>query len=314
MDTANLKEYLEIVVDMEKNIYLQERMISQMQNRSDQLGHAHEYPIPAKPSTGKRGWGILVIPCVVILIGFFLISWDFVPDYNHYLSNGISYTISYMGTIFFIVGVIIAIIMFSSKMSEGRAIASYNATYAEYSANVLADNERVNYELIEKEYLSSELNQLQKQNEDSKRNLEHIYSKNIIFPKYRNLVMVCSLYEYICSGRCTALEGHEGAYNILEMEIRLDRIIVQLDQVIADLDAIKTNQYMLYVVVQEINENVDRLCSSAKSAVDNLQGLHASVDQLKARITSAAQNSELTAYRAKTIQDELQYINRIDTL
>lgn len=314
MDTAKLQEYLEIVVDMEKNIYLQDRMISQMQNRYDQLGHAHEYPIPANPSTGKKGWVIWVIPCILILVGYFLMSLDSVPKYYYYLSYDLSQEMSDLGTPLFVLGVLSAIMIFVNKLAEGKEIASYKAAYAEYSANVLADNERVNYELIEKEYLSSELNPLQKQNEDSKRNLEHIYSKNIIFPKYRNLIMVCSLYEYICSGRCTALEGHEGAYNILEMEVRLDRIIVQLDQVIADLDAIKTNQYMLYVVVQEINENVDRLCGSAKSAVDNLQSLHASVDQLKARITSAARNSKLTAYCAKTIQDELQYINRIDTL
>ena len=42
------------------------------------------------------------------------------------------------------------------------------------------------------------------------------------------MVMVCSLYEYVCSGRCDTLAGHEGAYNIWEMEIRLDKIVTQL--------------------------------------------------------------------------------------
>ena len=66
--------------------------------------------------------------------------------------------------------------------------------------------------------------------------------------------MVCSLYEYIRAGRCTELEGHEGAYNILETEIRLDRIILQLDKVVAQLEQIKHTQFMLYSAVQESNQ------------------------------------------------------------
>ena len=54
----------------------------------------------------------------------------------------------------------------------------------------------------------------------AKEHLQKIYDKNIIFPKYRNLTMVCSLYEYICAGRFTELEGPNGAYNCLETEIR----------------------------------------------------------------------------------------------
>mgnify|MGYP001864484039 FL=1 len=80
-----------------------------------------------------------------------------------------------------------------------------------------------------------------------------IYDKNIIFPKYRRLPLVCSLYEYFCSGRCSTLEGHEGAYNILEMEIRLDRIITQMDMVITRLESIRDGQYVLYSAIQDSN-------------------------------------------------------------
>ncbi len=49
MDTVDLKEYLDIVVNMEKNIYLQNRLIFQKKNRFTQLGQAHTYQKPVAP-------------------------------------------------------------------------------------------------------------------------------------------------------------------------------------------------------------------------------------------------------------------------
>lgn len=42
MDTVDLKEYFDIVVNMEKNIYLQNRLIYQKKNRFIQLGQARD--------------------------------------------------------------------------------------------------------------------------------------------------------------------------------------------------------------------------------------------------------------------------------
>lgn len=63
---------------------------------------------------------------------------------------------------------------------------------------------------------------------------------------------MCSLYEYICAGRCSTLEGHEGAYNLYETEMRLDQIITRLDKVIANLGAIRENQFMLFSAIQDM--------------------------------------------------------------
>ena len=43
--------------------------------------------------------------------------------------------------------------------------------------------------------------------------LNNYYDKNIIYPKYRDLVALCMIYEYLVSGRCLTLEGRNGAYN-----------------------------------------------------------------------------------------------------
>ncbi len=85
------------------------------------------------------------------------------------------------------------------------------------------------------------------------RTLNKLYDMDVIFVKYRDLVSVAQLYEYIASGRCEKLEGHEGAYNLFENELRLNIIISQLNVIINQLEDIKRNQMMIYSAIQESN-------------------------------------------------------------
>ena len=57
---------------------------------------------------------------------------------------------------------------------------------------------------------------------------QKLYSCNIIFTKYQNIVALTSFYKYLDSGRCDKLEGSYGAYNLYEREIRDDLIITKL--------------------------------------------------------------------------------------
>ena len=45
-----------------------------------------------------------------------------------------------------------------------------------------------------------------------------LYSCNVIFSKYRTLPAIASILEYLESGRCEALSGPDGAYNLYESE------------------------------------------------------------------------------------------------
>lgn len=295
MDTVKLKEYLGIVIDMEKNIYMQKKLIAKIQNRANQLGMAYPYEKPAKPTAGPIKWPILFFPCVMII-------------------GGLIFHTSLNGVLAIIVGSIMAITMIYGILSAQKEKKAYDVKYSIYKGDVLADQDRINKELSIKRVIESELNLLRKQNEDSKRNLKKIYDQDIIFPKYRNMVLVYSLYEYICSGRCYSLEGHEGAYNILEMEIRLDHIIMQLDQVIVRLDAIKENQYMLYSAIQETNQKAEEILKSTNRVIDNLQNLYVSTEKLNAGIASIERTSAATNYCTQRMQEELGYIRQINSL
>ena len=89
--------------------------------------------------------------------------------------------------------------------------------------------------------------------------LENVYSADVIYPKYRNLPALTSIYEYLITGRCEGLTGPHGAYNLYEDEVRKDMVISQLSVVIQNLEQIKQNQYMLYQQVKEIQQTTNSI-------------------------------------------------------
>lgn len=190
--------------------------------------------------------------------------------------------------------------------------ARYRGKMDEYRSKVEADKRRVERELEYKKYIMSELRELKRAHDSSKYLLMKAYESNIIFPKYRNWVMVCSLYEYICAGRCDCLEGRDGAYNILEMEIRLDKIITQLDCIIENLDAIKNNQYILFTAIEESRKVSNKILDSVYDAVDSLQDIAQQSRKQTEQIEKIRQNSLISTYCAEQTQRELHYMNRMN--
>ena len=133
--------------------------------------------------------------------------------------------------------------------------------------------------------------------------LDALYSLDIIFGKYRYFVAVASLCEYLQSGRCSTLEGHEGAYNIYENELRQNIIIGQLSTVIKELQQIRNAQYMLYEAINESNRIQQNVLSELNSINHNVttssqMGIN-NMNDLRMSIDSSAKSSAMTAYFAK---------------
>ena len=72
--------------------------------------------------------------------------------------------------------------------------------------------------------------------------LDKLYAKDVIYPKYRTLPALTSIYEYFVTGRCDSLAGANGAYNMYEDEVRKDTVISQLNTVIENLEQIRLNR------------------------------------------------------------------------
>lgn len=130
-----------------------------------------------------------------------------------------------------------------------------------------------------------------------------MYACDVVFGKYRNAVALSSFYEYLLSGRCTSLEGADGAYNIYENEIRMNRVISQLDTVIASLEEIKQNQYMMYEELNSINESLDMLNSTMNQALESIQNIDANTKGLAEKTRVIAHNTAVAAYYSKVNAD-----------
>lgn len=139
--------------------------------------------------------------------------------------------------------------------------------------------------------------------EDSLRKLyecrNKLYSYNIVFGKYRNAVALSTFYEYLMAGRCTSLEGTDGAYNLYESEIRANTIIGQLSQVISKLDEIKDAQYMICSQLRSVNQSLTHLNQTMDSALTSVQNIEQGIANISQNAEVIAHNSALTAYYSK---------------
>lgn len=131
--------------------------------------------------------------------------------------------------------------------------------------------------------------------------LDQYYSVNIVYPKYRALIPITMFCEYIDSGRCVTLEGHEGAYNIYENELRQNVIISKLDGISSRLDSIKSSQYLLYNAITDANNISNQLVSNFSRYTD--QQSQANAMQLISNRAVVDSNNALKDLAEKNLEE-----------
>ena len=315
---ANIKDYLKMAINLECSLYTQKRMIASLQEQISNLGYYWRYNEPTFPdykheyeyenADEKFWWGVWLL--IGSAIGWGIVFW-LLPimnrgDFKFSMIFVLPPTLFGLG--FFLYG------KTGKKNAYLDAKYNYDVSVANYNQWIAADAQRVASENIKKAVLQSDLDALKAANAETQANLKKFYSKKIIYPKYRNYACVCSLYEYFDSGRCTRLEGHEGAYNILESEMRLNRIITQTNQILSKLDEIKENQELLYDSIQESNRKADKLLASCQNMSNQLVGIQAQGEELNSRIAQLQTTSDLNLYLNACSTLELDSIRRANRI
>lgn len=130
----------------------------------------------------------------------------------------------------------------------------------------------------------------------TEKTLEKVYSKNIIHPKYRNLIAVGQIYEYFDTGRCNEFEGANGAYNLFESELRQNIIINKLDTIISQLDTL--NETMYYIANEIRRSNM------------LLADISCQLGTISTTLTLIEQNTALTAYNSQCIASNTSIAGR----
>ena len=156
-----------------------------------------------------------------------------------------------------------------------------------------------NPEVIKKEFVADEVKTATDLLISINEGLNKLYSYNIIYPKYRNLVAISSFFEYLESGRCTSLEGANGAYNLYEAEIRSNQVIAQLNEVIKSLEQIKENQYLIYSKLCSIDNQLSSLNVKMNAALKSLDSIQTSSKITAQNMEKVAENSEIIAYNTE---------------
>lgn len=243
-----LREYIEKVKELEVGRYQLMQMENLISNELYQLTHLEYTRFEVEKRVDgmdllfddiiENGGGIGVIGAIIILV----------------ISRGnISIALKF-GIIFWIIGASLYVRNSISKnKKENDSIKERNQKI--HYSNTLR---RVNAEGNRK-VLIPILNSMLEKRKETENVLEKLYSLNIIYPKYRGLVPICSIYDYLCSGKCYALEGHEGAYNLYDYELYQKQIITQLDKINQKLDIVIQNQYSLYTAITENNNMLQKL-------------------------------------------------------
>lgn len=126
-----------------------------------------------------------------------------------------------------------------------------------------------------------------------------LYSCNVIFSKYRTLPAIASILEYLESGRCEALSGPDGAYNLYESERRADLIITKLNDVLGSLEKIKEGQHLLYRELKKANATLEKVSEQIKSletnALNAMWGIAKNTASIAERVEEIAIDSAATA-------------------
>ena len=228
-DSKSLTQYLEDVYEVEKNLYSVYQAKQRMEVIINQSGQ--ERVMERKCPSFLHIGNILLTVAALYCGGRIL------------LSEG-------MWTAIFIVFTIGAVWWLAENV---KSYVHQKKAYDENVKAVAADRKRVQEELESLPEKRQILAECTRSVEESQQLLDKLYELNVIFPKYRDLVAVSQMYEYVASGRCNTLSGYEGAYNLYEQELRMNIVISQLEDIYDQLEEISTNQYMLYSAICESN-------------------------------------------------------------
>lgn len=138
-----------------------------------------------------------------------------------------------------------------------------------------------------------------------------LYGMNIVFSKYRDVVALSTFYEYLMAGRCTSLEGANGAYNLYETELRANLIIAKLSDIVEKLEEIKNNQYTIASLLENISSQMDSLNDTMRKAEDSLSKISKNTSRIAETSEVIAHNTAVTAYYSKVnaeLTDAMGYL------
>lgn len=296
--------HLKYAVMLEQTIYTYETARDKLWDKICSLGHKKEISKPDSKHTALSlasafegslfTFGVVFVIALIICCVFGGHFWsDLISVLTIVLIFFNESLLERVGTALLIalaVAAVVAIVMVIWAISDA------NTSQRDYARAVRADSERVAREEKMADKLTDEMFEVENRIDENQALLKKLYSLNVIHPKYRNMVAVTTMLEYLDSGRCLSLTGPHGAYDTFSYEEKQNIIIGRLDTVICMLDEIRQTQRALYDAIQESNAiamdiygQAQELAESNKEIANNSALIAYNTDVIR-------QNTEISAY------------------
>lgn len=315
MTADKITQYLEILLDMHKTLYIQETTLTKLKQEYSSLGRKKRFSLPEKvKSKGDYTEGMLITGIVTgIIVGLIFV----INFFNDTFKNGGIATIIFSPIVFVFAALIGAVALGPTlglivgkiihTKNQGELDREYRQEMQEYNKLVEDDKMRLRVEEVQRNFLYEQIASLQAQIKKSRDNLSYFYSKNVIDKIYYNdMVAIASFYQYFKTKQTYSLgfdrsTGDTGAYRIYEYEKRMNIIITKLDTVIEKLDEIKSNQAVLYSTIIDANNKIDRMNKNVLLASQNMHN-------------DIRNQTELMTYNNERVRKELEYRNTMDSI
>ncbi len=310
MNTETLKKYLSVCINLEKEKYMQAKVIQQLNNQisscQKEINTNNTYL--NKMSKNEE---------ILLLEGTSLVYENRITSDlikliegkapNKFLKLFLIYYFTALGVVVgfltksillgvvgavagLIFGIIISNILWKrlKENNKNKAVKNAEDIMNEQTAQIAKRTTRnnqlslmlPNYEAIKKNMVSVHNLTIQ--------TLNKYYAKNIVPQKYCALIPICMFYDYLINRRTYSLErigADEGAINMYEDECYKRLIVSKLDAIIDRLDEISSNQGILYNAICEGNEKTQRMMTSINSNIStvnqNLQVMQYQNEQIR---------------------------------
>lgn len=124
-----------------------------------------------------------------------------------------------------------------------------------------------------------------------------------LHPNYQGIVPISVIHGYFDTGRCSQLQGHEGAYNLYEDEKMKGMIINKLDVVSKQIG--KLNSTMVYVgqAINECNDRLSSLESTSERMISSVNSMNNNVTKqlngVSNQMSAIESNTANSAYYAE---------------
>lgn len=280
---AQCKEYLRNIKDLEIACYQQERLMQELKQQPVATKrtiaalekHLKQDKAPEKPASQIS---MVIVTIIIIGIPLFaligaLLGFILAIILRILLAVFTSMTLfesPWKPYLFWgaIVGAIAVVIIGAIDMNkdEEKKRKNYPEEYEKYQTRQQRDKDLILLKTRQLEtILPREIEKSEQAYKATKDLLKKYYNLGFLYPKYHGMVPVCTIYEYLESGRCFSLVGHEGAYNLYESELRMNTIIGKLDDIIIRLDDISDNQQLLVQEIRKSNSRIDNICQSLEN-------------------------------------------------